>query len=62
MVEKMGSRFLRRGPWGDQVEKKQPGIKKKARNKNGRKRAEKIFALLVSITNYYIYRRNKRNG
>ena len=38
---------------GGQVEKRRPGRKKEARKKNGRKRAEKIFALYAPFPYYY---------
>ena len=52
------SRFMRHGTRGDQVEKGgQVEIgsqveKKEARNKNGRKRSEKIFALYAPFSYY----------
>ena len=48
------SRFMRHGTRGDQVEKRRPGRKKEARNKNGRKRSEKIFALYAPFLYYYL--------
>ena len=50
------SRFMRHGHQGCQVEnglKRRPGRKKEAWNKNGRKRAEKIFALYAPFSYYY---------
>ena len=60
MVEKgpkKFSRFMRHGTRGDQVgngRKRRPGRKKEVRNKNGRKRAEKIFALYAPFSYYCI--------
>ena len=53
------SRFMRHGTRGSRVDngrqwsKRRPGRKKEARNKNGRKRAEKIFALYAPFPYYY---------
>ena len=58
------SRFMRHGSRGDQVEKggqveigsqvekRRPGRKKGGQEKNGRKRAEKIFALYAPFPYY----------
>ena len=58
------SRFMRHGTRGDQVEKggqveigsqvekRRPGRKKEARKKNGRKRADKFFALYAPFPYY----------
>ena len=49
------SRFMRRGTRGDQVEIGSQVEKKEAWNKNGRKRAEKIFALYAPFSYYYMH-------